>query len=167
MKSMLGPVIYACARRSWLCLDNLKNGKHFEAATRVALAESNGKPPRVIGIGDQQSPAKAGEQISFDDAFDHPRVWVSSPELAAHTLALCIRQVLSHKWVLKPVILFHPLFTPDDGWSDLELQSIAELWVNAGARRVMVSVEPGPYPLEAVLEKIGSFREYAGFRPHK
>lgn len=138
---------------------NLKTGTTLNEVAELAVGEPGGKLA-VLGVGAQAGAAAAavpGARVVRP--FAHPRTLVSDFSAAEALLRALVKQALGKGLLaVSPVVVMHPMGSPEGGFTLVELRAIRELALGAGAASAQVwtgrpltddELRSGQFPAEA------------------
>lgn len=139
MLAFLQPLLYIQITPERVAIRNLRTGASLSEVADLALGQQGGKP-RVLAVGAQAQMAAAAEPgARLVRPFAHPRTLVSdfiSAELLLRTL---VKQSLGKRLLaISPMVVMHPMGSPEGGFTAVERRAFRELGLGAGALEVQV-----------------------------
>ena len=130
------PVLYFQISPERLKIVDVKRGTEIDEPPLLAIVH---KPQaEVIAFGSAaQSTSDPAAQIV--NPFGHPRSLVSDFTLAEQLLKAFVRRIRQGSLALmRPMVVMHPLGSPDGGFTQVEIRAFHEMALGAGASRVIV-----------------------------
>lgn len=141
MLSALSPALYIQLTPRTLTIRNVRTGAFLSEAADIAIATREPKYRVVAAYGSAARTLQGSANVQLISPFAHPRSIVHQFDPAEVLLRLCIKQVLGMRWLaLRPTVVMHPLGHPEGGFTDIELRTLRELALGAGARKAHVWV---------------------------
>lgn len=139
MLAFLQPLLYIQITPEHVTIRNLRTGTSLSEVVELALGQQGGKP-HVLAVGGQAQMAAAAEPgARLIRPFAHPRTLVSdfiSAELLLRTL---VKQSLGKRLLaVSPMVVMHPMGSPEGGFTAVERRAFRELALGAGALLVQV-----------------------------
>ena len=138
--AFLQPLLYIQVTPERVAIRNLRTGASLSEAAELALGQQSGGKQRVLAVGAQAPMAAAAERgARLIRPFAHPRSLVSdfiSAELLLRTL---VKQSLGKRLLaVSPMVVMHPMGSPEGGFTAVERRAFRELGLGAGALEVQV-----------------------------
>ncbi len=115
---------------------NIGSGESISEIPEIAIR--SGPRPTIVGIGDGARAAAAEPGVSIVNPFAHPRSIVSDVTLGQALLKAFLRQLDRGFLRIAPVIVIHPLGTPEGGFTEVENRALREMASGAGASKVVL-----------------------------
>ena len=130
-------VIYVRLQPERIRMRYLPCGAEIDSPPLMAIDQRSGKPV-ILAVGDEAQKIGASiARVNVVNPFAHPRMLISDFTLADALLRHFFRQVLKDRslWSLTPRIVMHPDFTPEGGFTQVELRAMREICLAMGATR--------------------------------
>ena len=137
MFSSLKPLIYVQISAELLTVKHVRSGRVISEVPEVAI----GAPPnsKLLGVGSQARVAASGTDARVVNPFGHPRTLVSDFTVAQLLVKEFIRRLNGKSFMaLAPIIVIHPLGSPEGGFTQVENRAFHEMALGAGASKVTV-----------------------------
>ena len=138
MLSFLKPLLYVQISPEQVVIKNLKSGAVLSNAPELAMSIAT--PSKVLGFGGQARAAMAGDPTArLINPFAHPRSMVSDFTSAEQLLKALVTQALAKSFLsIPPMIVLHPLGSPEGGFTQVERRAFKEMALGAGASEAAV-----------------------------
>jgi rod shape-determining protein MreB len=130
------PVLYIQISPDRLKIVDVKRGTEIDEPPLLAIVHQ--PEAKVVAFG------SAAQSVSDPAAvivnpFAHPRSLVSDFTVAEQLLKALVRRIRQGSFsLIQPMIVLHPLGSPDGGFTQVEIRAFHEMALGAGASRVIV-----------------------------
>jgi len=131
------PVIYLRLQPERIRMRYLPNGTEIDSPPLMAIDQRSEKPV-ILAVGDEAGKIDTSiASVTVVNPFAHPRMLISDFTLADALLRHFFRRISRDRsfWRLTPRIVMHPDFTPEGGFTQVELRTMRELCIAAGITR--------------------------------
>jgi rod shape-determining protein MreB and related proteins len=139
MFTSLRPVLYVKLSPERLTVRNVKSGESVSEVPEMAIATT----PReaVLAVGAEARHAAATQGAKVVNPFSHPRTLVSDFTVGEQLLKAFVRKLRGSSFIaIAPLIVMHPLGTPEGGFTQVERRAFREMALGAGASEVVLWV---------------------------
>ena len=138
--AFLQPLLYIQVTPERVAIRNLRTGASLSEVAELALGHPQAGKPRVLAVGTQAQMAAAAEPgARLIRPFAHPRTLVSDFISAELLLRNLVKQSLGKRLLaISPMVVMHPMGSPEGGFTAVERRAFRELALGAGALEVQV-----------------------------
>jgi rod shape-determining protein MreB len=134
---MFKPSLYVQLSPQRITVRNVKTGESFSDLPELAIDRS--QKPKVVGIGAEARSRAAGLHTSVINPFAHPRTLVGDFTMGVNLLkGIFLRVRKPSLLTIDPFVVMHPLGDPEGGFTEIEIRTLLEMALGAGASEVKV-----------------------------
>jgi rod shape-determining protein MreB len=132
--------VYIKISSSKLFARYVEKNRFIEERPLLAIKKGKNGKNRVVGFGKDATIAKSKDHktITVHNAFSHPRTFVSNFEVAEATLRQLIYLVVQRRFIVRPIVILHPLEKLEGGITQIEFRGLMELGESIGCRKVYI-----------------------------
>jgi rod shape-determining protein MreB len=132
------PVLYIKVSPEQLTVRNVKTQESFAERPEVAIG---GTPRKVLAIGNAARSSASAPGAEVVNPFGHPRTLVGDFTVGEQLLKAAVRKLQgSSPLAIAPLIVMHPLGSPEGGFTQVERRAFREMALGAGASEVLLWV---------------------------
>jgi rod shape-determining protein MreB and related proteins len=137
MLSKLCPRIYIQISPQLLTLRNVKTKEEISEPPELAISHEGGT--KIVAVGAQAKLAASSSSIEIINPFAHPRSLMSDFVLGEQVIRHQMKRLLSKSLLaVSPIVIVHPMGTPEGGYTQVEFRAFQEMAIGAGAQKVFI-----------------------------
>ncbi|MFM9879283.1 MAG: rod shape-determining protein [Burkholderiaceae bacterium] len=137
MLRYLSNVLYVQLSPERLTVRNAKTGEAVSEVPEIAI--SDGPRGKLIAVGAEARALHSGQPVNIVNPFAHPRTLVSDFTLGQQVLKAFLQRIGGQSiFTLAPEIVMHPQGNTAGGLTQIEIRTLHEMALGAGASQVKV-----------------------------
>jgi rod shape-determining protein MreB len=130
-------VFYVQIEPQRLSVRDVKSGASMAEVPEMAIAQ--GRRATVLAVGDRAREAHALQPSLLINPFSHPRTLVGDFSVGQQLIKAFVQRLQSGSFVpLAPLVVLHPMGSPEGGFTEVELRAFREMALGAGASEVVL-----------------------------
>ena len=138
MLKALRPVLYVKVSPDLLTIRNVKTGASLSERPELAIG---GRPRKILAFGSDARAQASLPGTEIIHPFGHPRTLVGDFTAGQQLLKAAVRKLQGGALLaISPLIVMHPLGSPEGGFTQVELRAFREMALGAGASEVLLWV---------------------------
>lgn len=139
MFTALRPILYVQVSPERLTVRNARSGKVISEVPEMAT--SSGTKKKILAVGAEARLAASTQAAEIVNPFRHPRTLLGDFTVGEQLLKAFVRRLQGTKpLALAPLIVMHPLGSPEGGFTQVERRAFREMAFGAGASEVVLWV---------------------------
>jgi rod shape-determining protein MreB len=133
------PIFYIKISAERVTVRNVKAGIEVSEVPEIAISNNLQGKKVVLAVGNSAREIASTQPSLLINPFSHPRTLLADFTHGEEVLKAFVRRALVNDWWrwlrLAPVIVIHPLGSPEGGFTQIERRAFLELAICAGASR--------------------------------
>jgi rod shape-determining protein MreB len=139
MFTALRPVLYVKVSPERLTVRNVKSGESVSEVPEMAI--STAPKETILAVGTEARRVAAPQGAKVVNPFNHPRTLVGDFTVGEQLVKAFVRKLQGSSFMaIAPLIVMHPLGSPEGGFTQVERRAFREMALGAGASEAVLWV---------------------------